>query len=375
MKPYIAIVAGETSGDLLGAGLIKAIRTRFPNARIEGIGGANMISAGMKSLYPMEWLSVMGLSEVLQHLPRLWKCRQGLKKHFLKDPPDVFVGIDAPDFNLGLEVALKKNGISTVHYVSPTVWAWREYRLKKIQRACDLMLTLFPFEVAYYQKHNMPVKFVGHPFAWQIPFSSDKKQARHLLKISQENQYIALLPGSRASEVSRLGNLFLKTAQLLQTKKKLTFLVPLANQKVTELFKSQWEHFKDVDVQLFHGQARQIIAASDVVLLASGTATLETALIKRPMVVAYQVSKSTYWLAKKLVKTNHFSLPNLLSQQSLVPEFIQDQATPEHLAEAVWDFLVHPEKQLALENAFNIIHFSLRQNSDELAADAVLSKI
>lgn len=375
MKPYIGIVAGETSGDLLGAGLIKAIRTRFPKAQIEGIGGAKMIAAGMNSLYPMEWLSVMGLTEVLQHLPRLWKCRQTLKQHFLKHPPDVFVGIDAPDFNLGLEIALKKNGIPTVHYVSPTVWAWREYRLKKIQRACDLMLTLFPFEAAYYQEHSMPVKFVGHPFAWEIPFSSDKQQARHLLKIPQENQYIALLPGSRASEIVNLGNLFLKTAQLLQEKAPVKFLVPLANEKVTELFKAQWQHFKNVDVQLFHGQARQIIAASDVVLLASGTATLETALIKRPMVVAYKVSKSTYWLARKLVKVKHFSLPNLLAQKTLVPEFIQDQATPTHLAKAVWDFLQHPEKQLALEKAFNIIHFSLRQNSDDLAAEAVLSKI
>jgi lipid-A-disaccharide synthase len=375
MNPYIGIVAGEVSGDLLGAGLIKAIRARFPHARIEGIGGTHMISAGMTSLFPLEWLSVMGLAEVIQHLPRLWKCRQSLKKYFLKYPPDVFVGIDAPDFNLGLEIALKKVGIPTVHYVSPTVWAWREYRLKKIQQACDLMLTLFPFEAVYYQQRNIPVKFVGHPFAWQIPLTSDKQQARHFLKISKENQYVALLPGSRSSEVSKLGNLFLKTAHLLQEKRPLKFLVPLANQKVTDIFKAQWEYFKNVDVQIFDGQARHIIAASDVVLLASGTATLETALIKRPMVVAYQVSNLTYWLAKKLVKTTHFSLPNLLVQQALVPEFIQDQATPEHLATAVEDLLNHPEKQLILENAFNILHFSLRQNSDELAADAVLSSI
>jgi len=375
MKPYIGIVAGETSGDLLGAGLIRAIRARFPHARIEGIGGEKMISAGMKSLYPMEWLSVMGLTEVLKHLPRLWRCRQGLKKHFSTNPPDVFVGIDAPDFNLGLELALKKFNIPTVHYVSPTVWAWREYRLKKIHRACDLMLTLFPFEAAYYQKRKMPVKFVGHPFAWEIPLSSRKKTAREQLNLPIENCYVALLVGSRESEVSRLGDLFLKTAQLLQVKRPIKFLIPLANQKVSDLLKTQLSHFKDIDVQLFQGHARQIIAASDVVLLASGTATLETALIKRPMVVAYQVSKMTYWLAKKLVKVPYIALPNLLAQKLLVPEFIQDRATPEHLAEAVEDFLEHSEKQSALESAFNVIHFSLRQNSDELAADAVLSKV
>ncbi|MEY3219903.1 MAG: hypothetical protein RIT27_1260 [Pseudomonadota bacterium] len=374
-KPYIAIVAGETSGDLLGAGLIKAIRARFPHARIEGIGGTNMISAGMKSLYPMEWLSVMGLMEVLQHLPRLWRCRQGLKNHFSADPPDVFVGIDAPDFNLGLELALKKLNIPTVHYVSPTVWAWREYRLKKIRRACDLMLTLFPFEAAYYQKQNMAVEFVGHPFAWQIPLSSDKKQAREQLNIPIENRYVALLVGSRVSEVSTLGNLFLETAQLLQSTSPLKFLVPLANPKVSEIFKTQLAHFNDIEVQIFQGQARQVMAAADVVLLASGTATLETALIKRPMVVAYRVNKITHWLVKKLMKVPYIALPNLLAQKLLVPEFIQDRATPANLAAAVKDFLEHSDKQSALKSAFNVIHFSLRQNSDELAANAVLSKM
>jgi len=372
---HIGIVAGEMSGDLLGAGLIKSLRTYYPNARIDGIGGTKMLAAGMDTLYPMELLSVMGFVEVLGRYPQLKRCHNHLIRHFLKSRPDVFIGIDAPDFNLPLERPLKQAGIPTVHYVSPTVWAWRESRLPKILQSCDLMLTLFPFEAAYYEKHGHPVRFVGHPLAQQISEYNDVQQARRTLNLAPDKTYIALLPGSRHSEVSRLSQPFLDAALWLQKRlANLEFLVPLANEKVKKSFiqQAQQSSYQDLPLHTFAGQSQTTMIAADVVVLASGTATLEAALLKRPMVVAYKLSPLTYWIAKKLVKVKQVSQPNLLSGKALVPEFIQAQVTPEKLGQAVFDWLQNPNKAQAVIEEFSQIHQALKQDSDQLAAQAVL---
>ncbi|EDN70280.1 Lipid-A-disaccharide synthase [Beggiatoa sp. PS] len=325
---HIGIIAGELSGDLLGAGLIRVLRTSYPDALIEGIGGPQMLAAGFHSHYPLETLSVMGLVEVLKHYPRLKKCRDNLRDHFLQHPPDVFIGIDAPDFNLGLEFALKTAGIPTIHYVSPSVWAWRQYRLPKIARACDLMLTLFPFEADYYIQHHIPVQFVGHPLADQIPLETDKQIARKHLGLPTEGLWLALLPGSRYNEVKQLGTVFLNTALwLLQQHPDLHFIVPLANPRLKKLFSQQLtEIAPDLPITLLEGQSHEAMAIADVVLMASGTATLEAMLLKRPMVVAYRLNQLTYWLAKRLVHVPYFSLPNLLAQEPLIPEFFASRS-------------------------------------------------
>lgn len=373
----IGIVVGELSGDLLGAGLIQALRTYHPDALIEGIGGPQMLASGFHSHYPLETLSVMGLIEVLKHYPRLKKCRDNLRDYFLQSPPDVFVGIDAPDFNLGLEHALKTAGIPTVHYVSPSVWAWRQYRLPKIARACDLMLTLFPFEADYYHKHNIPVQFVGHPLADDIPLHTDKHVARMRLGLPVEDVWVALLPGSRYHEVQQLGIPFLHTARwLLAQRPNLRFIVPLANAHLEPLFTQQIADIaKDLPLTILTGQSQQAMAAADVVLMASGTATLEAMLLKRPMVVAYRATKLTYWLAKILVHIPYFSLPNLLAQEKLVPEFLQNQVIPEQLGKAVLHWLDNPVQVEALQNRFTQLHHQLRLSASQQAAQAVLSMI
>ncbi|KHD05046.2 lipid-A-disaccharide synthase [Candidatus Thiomargarita nelsonii] len=367
----IGIIAGEMSGDILGARLIQALRARHPNALIEGIGGPQMLAAGFHSLYPLETLSVMGLVEVLKHYPRLKKCRDSLRDHFLQNPPDVFIGIDAPDFNLGLEYALKAAGIPTVHYVSPSVWAWRQYRLRKIARACDLMLTLFPFEAEYYQRHNIPVRFVGHPLADDTPM--DKQTARSRLGLATDGVWIAMLPGSRRNEVQQLGNPFIETARwLLAQRSDLRFVVPLANANLGKIFRQQMAGH-DLPFFIINGQSREVMAAADVVLMASGTATLEAMLLKRPMVVAYRVAPITYWLARFLVHIPFFSLPNLLAGERLVPEFLQGEVTPENLGAAVLHWLDNPSEVGALEVRFSELHQRLRPS--EQAAGAVLEII
>ncbi|HWS04069.1 MAG TPA: lipid-A-disaccharide synthase, partial [Gammaproteobacteria bacterium] len=329
-KPLrVGIIAGEMSGDLLGAGLIRALRERHPDAIIEGIGGAQMMAAGCRSLFPMEELSVMGLFEVLAHLPRLLRIRRSVIKHFLADPPDVFVGIDAPDFNLGVERRLKVAGIPTVHYVSPSVWAWRKGRIKTIARSVDHMLTLFPFEMAVYQEHHVPVSCVGHPLADLIPDHVDAVAARADLHLPVGVPLVALLPGSRAGEVARLADIFIATVHwCAHHRPGVHFVVPLANAITRDIFVGALRrHMGDLPVHLIDGQARQAMAASDAVLLASGTATLEALLLKRPMVVAYRLARLTYWLARWLVHLPYFSLPNLLAERALVPEFLQDEVT------------------------------------------------
>ncbi|OQW92838.1 MAG: lipid-A-disaccharide synthase [Beggiatoa sp. IS2] len=373
----IGIVAGELSGDLLGAGLIRAIRTRYPSALIEGIGGPQMMAAGFHSHYPLEILSVMGLVEVIKHYRRIKHCHDHLAGYFLQHPPQVFIGIDAPDFNLSLEQILKQQGIPTVHYVSPSVWAWRHYRLRKIARACDLMLTLFPFEASYYQQHHLPVKFVGHPLADEIPLYVDKKTARQSLNLSPDETWIALLPGSRYFEVNLLGPIFLQTAQWLLTyNPHLRFVTPMANETLFKLFTQQMTKLAPtMPLTLLNGQSRSAMAAADVILTASGTATLEAMLLKRPMVVAYRLATLTYWLAKRLVHTPYFALPNLLAQEKRVPEFLQDQVTAEQLGTAVLHWLEHPQQVAVLQTQFTHYHQQLRHNASEQAAQAIFNLI
>jgi len=374
-KPLrVGIIAGEMSGDLLGAGLIRALRERHPDAIIEGIGGAQMMAAGCRSLFPMEELSVMGLFEVLAHLPRLLRIRRSVTKHFLADPPDVFVGIDAPDFNLGVERRLKVAGIPTVHYVSPSVWAWRKGRIKTIARSVDHMLTLFPFEMAVYQEHHVPVSCVGHPLADLIPDHVDAVAARADLHLPVGVPLVALLPGSRAGEVARLADIFIATVHwCAHHRPGVHFVVPLANAITRDIFVGALRrHMGDLPVHLIDGQARQAMAASDAVLLASGTATLEALLLKRPMVVAYRLARLTYWLARWLVHLPYFSLPNLLAERALVPEFLQDEVTPEALGSALLKSLDDTVTRQALITAFNDLHKQLRRDADHSAAAAVL---
>lgn len=373
----IGIVAGEASGDLLGAGLISAIKQRYPDAVIEGIAGPQMIAAGANSLFPMDRLSVMGIVEVLGRYRELLGIRRQLVNYFKQNPPDVFIGIDAPDFTLGLEKQLRKVGIKTAHYVSPSVWAWRQRRVKKIAQSTDLMLTLFPFEEKFYQQHNVPVKFVGHSLADTIPMVVDKLAARKALGLSSENTILAMLPGSRSNELHYLATTFIETVRWLRKRHPdLEVVVPLANETRRAQFEQALSQITDAPVMtLVDGQSREVMAAADVVLLASGTAALEAMLLKRPMVVAYKLAPLTYWLAKRLVKVTNFSLPNLLANETLVPELIQHEATPEKLGQAVLNYLENTELNEAVNQRFNEIHQTLRQDASHQAASAVLDLV
>lgn len=377
----IGIVAGESSGDLLGGGLIRAIKKQIPDVVFEGIAGPEMIKAGCRALYPSEKLSVMGFSEVLSHLPEILKIRKGLTKHFANNPPDVFIGIDAPDFNLGLEKRLKEAGIKTVHYVSPSVWAWRQKRVKKISRCIDLMLTLFPFEERFYHEHEVNVHFVGHPLADMIPMEPDQEVARKKLALPQKGKIVALLPGSRMSEVQRLSEPMLGAAKILAQKNdQLAFIAPMASRKIKDYFSSlQQKTAPDISISIVDGHSRDVMTAADVVLLASGTAALEAMLLKRPMVVAYKVSGLTYWILKtfNMLKVSEYSLPNLLAGKSfsgkpIVKECIQHDVTPEKLASAMQELLEHTDKAESMINVFANIHISLARNASEQAANAVI---
>ncbi len=371
---HIGMVAGEISGDILGAGLIQSIRKRYPNARFEGIGGPLMIEQGFESHVPMERLSVMGLVEVLGRIFELIGIRRRLKRHFLKTKPDLFIGIDAPDFNLGLELALRKKGLKTGHYVSPSVWAWRQKRVFKIARAVDLMLTLFPFEAKFYKAHQIAVKFVGHPLADLIPIEIDKQSARQALGVAPEDRIVALLPGSRGGEISYIGKSFLEAARwLYQHDSGIRFLLPYVNEaRKAQLDALISEHAADLPITLIAGQSRQVMAASDVVVLASGTATLEAMLLKRPMVVAYRVSKITHYIMKRLLKAPFISLPNLLANQPLVPELIQDDAQPALIGSKVLERM-DEQKSLEMQQAFVALHKELKRDASEQAAEAIVT--
>lgn len=372
----IAIVAGELSGDLLGAGLIAALKVRYPHARFSGIGGPEMVALGFKTGVPMERLAVMGLVEVLRHLPELWRIRRQLYQQWVADPPALFIGIDAPDFNLGLEGRLRARGIPTVHYVSPSVWAWRPWRARKIARAVDLMLTLLPFEATFYRDRHMPVRYVGHPLADAIPLRSDPWMARQSLGLALPTgaRVIALLPGSRLSEVSRLGPVFLKTAKWLHAQRPdLHFLIPAATPRLYEVLAAwQSEFTATLPLTLVRGQSREVMTAADVVLLASGTATLEAMLLKRPMVMAYRVAPVTAWIARRLLTVSRFALPNLLAGRELVPEFLQEAVTVANLGPAVLRWLDDSAARTALVAEFDAMHVQLRRDASEQAATAIV---
>ena len=368
----VALVAGEASGDILGAGLMQALKAQYPQIEFIGVGGPLMQAQGLNSYFPMERLSVMGLVEVLGRLPELLSRRKRLINTLITAKPDVFIGIDAPDFNLTLELKLRQAGIKTVHYVSPSVWAWRQKRVLKIREACDLMLTLFPFEAQFYQDHQVPVRFVGHPLADTIPQQADRAAARDALNLSHDQPVVALMPGSRGGEVSRLGSLFLDAAVRLRTLRPgIQFVLPCSSPER----RAQLEQMLvglDLPLTLLNGRSHEALAACDAVLIASGTATLEALLYKRPMVVAYKVAPLTYRILKRLVTSAYISLPNLLAERLLVPEMIQDAATPEALAQLLAPLLDGGQVQT---EGFDVIHRALRRDASVQAAPAVLQLI
>ncbi|WP_417786698.1 lipid-A-disaccharide synthase [Stutzerimonas xanthomarina] len=368
----VALVAGEASGDILGAGLMQALRAQHPDVAFVGVGGPRMEAQGLVSYFPQERLAVMGLVEVLGRLPELLARRKRLLKTLLDMRPDVFIGIDAPDFNLDLALKLRRAGIKTVHYVSPSVWAWRQKRVLKIREACDLMLTLFPFEAKFYDDHQVAVRFVGHPLADTIPLVSDRAAARALLNLPQEGLIVALMPGSRGGEVGRLGELFLAAADRLRSMRPgIRFVVPCASPER----RAQLEQMlvgRDLPLTLLDGRSHEALAACHAVLIASGTATLEALLYKRPMVVAYSVAPLTYRILKRLVKSPYVALPNLLAQRLLVPELLQDAATPDAMAQLLSPLLDNGDRQT---EGFDAIHRTLRCDASSKAADAVLELI
>lgn len=370
----IGILAGEASGDLLGAKLIQGLRERSPHLYIEGIGGPAMIAAGCKSLFDIERLAVMGIVEPLFRLHDLIKLRRDLHRHFINNPPDVFIGIDAPDFNFGLELKLRRAGIPVVHYVSPSVWAWRQSRVHKIKKAVDLMLTLLPFEAKFYERYKVPVRYVGHPLAEQIPLHPDKIAARRALCIDEHATYVALLPGSRRQEIRYMAEPYLQAAKLAWLKRpNLRFLTAHVNeQRYQEFYESYKRYTPDLPLEFFTRRSQDVMAASDVIVVTSGTATLETMLFKKPMVISYCMSPFTYQLAKLLVKTPYVGLPNLLANQLLVPELIQDAAKPEIICQYIVDYLDCPEKVQALQSKFMKLHTELRADSTNSLVDAVL---
>ncbi len=373
----IGIVAGEASGDILAAGLIQAIKKQYPDAQFEGIAGPLMIEQGCVALFDMERLSVMGIIEVLGRYRELLGIRRRVAQHFIDNPPDLFVGVDAPDFNLGLEKRLKEQGIPTLHYVSPSVWAWRQGRVKKIAESVDRILTLFPFEAKFYQQHNVPVTFVGHTLADQIPMVPDVPAARRALSLPESKRIVALLPGSRCSEVSRLAEPFIRTAQqCLAEAVDLHFVTPLINQHTRTQFETILSQCApDLPITIVDGRSREVMAAADVVLLASGTATLEALLLKKPMVIAYKVNWLTAFLARRLLKVESISLPNNLAGRKVVEEYLQQRAVPELLAPAVLQYLQHPHQTEAVTHIFEDIHRELRKGADSKAAEVVLEMI
>jgi len=367
------MVAGEASGDILGAGLIRSLRARYPNARFVGIGGDEMIAEGFHSLVPMERLSVMGLVEVLGRLHELFSIRSRLLRYFLATPPDVVIGIDSPDFTLAIERRCREAGIPSVHYVSPSVWAWRQKRIVKIAKSVNLMLTLFPFEARFYKDHQVPVSFVGHPLADRIPMVPETGKARHDLGLDEQAPLLAVLPGSRAGEVERLGTLFLEAARWIQQKRPdVQLVIPCVNRDREKQIRELVDTLEvELQVTIVRGRSREVMAASDVVLLASGTATLEAMLLKKPMVVGYRLSNFSYALVSRLVKVPYVALPNLLAKQPLVPELLQDNATPEALGAAVLDLLENQQERERLVEVFTEIHHTLKQNADDKAAEAI----
>ena len=376
LKVYL--VAGELSGDILGASLMRALKARYPGVAFRGIGGPRMLAEGIDSRFPLETLSVMGLVEVLKHLPRLIGVRRELRRDALAWQPDIMLGIDAPDFNLGLERQLREAGITTAHYVSPSVWAWRQGRVKGIAKSVDAMLTFLPFEATFYVRHRVPVAFVGHPLADDLPLETDRVAMRRELGLPEEGELLALLPGSRANEIRFLGATFLDAAaHLCQARPGLRVVVPAATPQRRSELEALVAGYPELAgrLTLLDGQSREAMVAADAVLLASGTAALEAMLCHRPMLVAYKMAPTTHWLAKRLVKTEWISLPNLIAGEALVPELIQDAASPEAIADSLRAMLADAAGRAALEARFAEMHAGLQRGASERAVDAIAALI
>jgi len=370
------MVAGEASGDLLAAHLIAALRARRPALRFHGIGGPKMQALGFSADYPMEKLAVRGYVEVLRQLPEIMEIRKALVTRLLADPPDLFIGVDAPDFNLDLERRLKRAGIPAVHYVSPSIWAWRPWRIRKIARSVTHMLALFPFEAPLYERAGVAVTYVGHPLADVIPLEPDKEEARAQLRLPRGKRVIALLPGSRKSELQYMAELFVKTARRLDEEiKDIHFVCPMATRETRDMFEDAQRYHagSELPLTLLFGHSHEALAAADLALVASGTATLEAALFKTPMVITYRMSAITAALMRRMRRLPYVGLPNILAGEFLVPELLQEQATPGALSAALIALMQDGEAQRRQIQKFREIHASLRQNAAEKAADAVLA--
>lgn len=376
--PVIGIVAGEASGDLLGSHLIKALKKHRPDIEFVGIAGPKMQAEGAESLFPMERLAVRGYFEVLKHLFGILRIRRQLLAYFRKNPPDLFIGIDAPDFNLGLERRLKIRGIKTVHYVSPSIWAWRGGRMRKIRRAVSHVLALFPFEVPLYEKAGVPITYVGHPLADMLPLEPDRQAARRELKLTPGQLVIALLPGSRQSELDYMADLFVKTAQQIHAQiEDVVFLVPVISKETRWKFHSAiFKHEAGgLPISMLFGHAHLAMQAADAVIVASGTATLEAALLKRPMVIAYRMSALSWQILRHMNYLPYVGLPNILAGKLVVPELLQNEATPEKLAETVLMLVNDKEAIRKIESEFTAMHHLLRQNTEEKAARVILDML
>jgi lipid-A-disaccharide synthase len=378
--PKIAIVAGEASGDLLGCHLMRALNAQRNDLSFIGIAGPKMMGEGAKSLFPIEKLSVRGYVEVIKHLYGLLKLRRSLLKQLLAEKPDIFIGVDAPDFNFWLERKLKKHGIPTIHYVSPSIWAWRGGRMGKIKRAVSHVLALFPFEPALYEKAGVPVTYVGHPLADELPLEPNTSKAREVLKIKNDALVVAMLPGSRQSEVKQHAALFVKTAQIMAlTHENALFLVPLITRKTRDIFEHAiHQHYLDhpeqeLKLQILFGHAHDAMEAADIIIVASGTATLEAALLKKPMVITYKMPAISWQILKRMQYQPYVGLPNILAGKFLVPELLQDAATPQALADAALKLISDADYLQEIKQEYMKIHLSLRQNSAEKAAKAILA--
>ena len=374
-KIVIGIVAGEASGDLLGGHLMEALLEARPDIEFVGIGGPKMQAAGMNILFPMEKLAVRGYVEVLRHYREIISIRRKLKDYFLVNRPDLFIAVDAPDFNLDLELALKAGGIPTIHYVSPSIWAWRGERINKIKRAVSNMLALFPHESNIYQQASVPVDYVGHPLADMLPEQPKRTEMRETMRIPLQVKVFAFLPGSRQSEVRHLARTYIETAKLiLQQMPDARFLVPLASRETRGIFDQALYDCdaKELPVTLLFGHAQDAMIAADIALVASGTATLECALLKRPMVITYKMPAFSWWMIKRKRYQPYFGLPNILCERFVVPELIQEDATPENLAQALLNLVNDGDAVMRLEEVFRKLHRTLRQNTAQKAAAAIL---
>ncbi len=370
----VAIVAGEASGDLLGAALVRALKARWPDARFHGIAGPKMMAEGVESLHPIEKLSVRGYVEVLRSLKGILAIRRELVRALLADPPDLYIGVDAPDFNFGIEAKLRAAGVRTVHYVSPSLWAWRPERITKIARAVDHMLVLFPFEREIYARAGVQATFVGHPLADSMPMDPDREGARSQLRLAGTRPAVALLPGSRVSELELHADLFIETARALAAKRpELRFFVPLATRETRDYFEERLYALeaRELPIEMLFGHARLALHAAEVALVASGTATLEAALARCPMVITYRLAPLTYRMVMRKSLLPYFGLPNILAGEFIVPELLQADATPANLCQALGNWLDHRQAREQLKERFARLHESLAQDHDAKVADAL----